>query len=268
MYYKVIYLILILLLFLLFRSLDKLKKQIQEAKEAKRLAREALKKGKTGAVAAPATEMAEKSTTAAEDDDLFTVKAVHSWTPSAADDVAVMGDEYAGLSKGQIKKLKAMKLTRDGELKIAMQSAKKTTFDEDGNAVDKTIRLVKQSTAGSAADSKEGYTSVDATRIAEHAARVRERIDRSRAEDDAREKQRVREKRLNFKIAVGNNRQGGKEEDGEGSEEEGGYAVLGNADEQGSDSEDSSSQGGYNSDSSSIAVENNGSKSNKKAATH
>jgi Tfp pilus assembly protein FimT len=223
---------------LYFRSLDKLKKQIKEAKEAKKLAREAAKKAAKGdksgdnntAVAAPA-----KGNTA-EEDDLFTVKAVHSWNPDSAEpDLTV--DETAGLNKGQLKKQKTMKLTRDGELKIAQQKASKISFDDDGNAVDKTIKLVNAAPVPTKAGDKAGATAlVDTQRIADHAQRVKERLDQSRAEDLQREKQRIREKKLQFKLSVGNNRQ--KKDDGD---DDGAVAFLGNAVEEDSDSDASDS---------------------------
>ncbi len=224
------------------RQLDKLKKQIKEAKEAKRLAREALKLAKSGAKPEEAKLTTAKA--ANDEDDLFTVKAVHSWNPENQElGEGVIGDEYAGLSKGQIKKLKAMKLNRDGELKIAQQTAKKVVFDEEGNAIDKTVKLVKQSGDKTATE----VAIIDTAKIAEHAKRVKERLDASRAEDLKRERDRVREKRLQFKIAVGNNRQGGQGDDDDAGE---GYAVLGNA------QSESDASGSENSDSDDYSSDN------------
>lgn len=187
-------------------------------------------------------DKAKKAGGTEEEEDLFTVKAVHSWNPDTTDDtVAALGKEGT-LSKGQLKKLNTLKLTRDGELKVSQQKATKIAFDDEGNAIDKTIKLVKASGtgtsagkdgAGAAADGEASVSAlVDTQRIAEHAQRVKAKLDQSRAEDIAREKQRIKEKKLQFKLAVGNNRQqkGGEEEDG-------GYAVLSNALEGGSDSE-------------------------------
>jgi Tfp pilus assembly protein FimT len=243
------------------RSLDKLKKQIKEAKEAKKLAREAAKKAAKGDKSGDnntATVKAPAEGNTAEDDDLFTVKAVHSWNPDSADTNAVLSlDETAGLSKGQLKKLKTMKLTRDGELKIAQQKASKISFDDDGNAVDKTIKLVNAAPVPAKAVDKAGATAlVDTQRIADHAQRVKERLDQSRAEDLQREKQRIREKKLQFKLSVGNNRQ--KKDDGD---DDGAVAFLGNAVEEDSDSNASDSGSDGDSGSEGRGVYRNGSDS-------
>jgi hypothetical protein len=220
------------------------------------LAREAAKLAKSGGVPATAAAApAEAPAAASTEDDLFTVKAVHSWGENAEDETPIIGDEFAGLSKAQQKKLKLLKLNRDGELKISQQTAKKVVFDEEGNAVDKTIRLIKSSAdataagAGSStASEKKHMASIDAQRIEEHARKVKERLDSGRKEDQEKERQRIREKRLQFKIAVGNNRKGGKDgddSDGEEEEEGGGggggrMAVLGNAQEEEEGSDDGS----------------------------
>jgi hypothetical protein len=219
------------------------------------LAREAAKLAKSGGVPATAAAApAEAPAAASTEDDLFTVKAVHSWGENAEDETPIIGDEFAGLSKAQQKKLKLLKLNRDGELKISQQTAKKVVFDEEGNAVDKTIRLIKSSAdatgagAASTASEKKHLASIDAQRIEEHARKVKERLDSGRKEDQEKERQRIREKRLQFKIAVGNNRKGGKDgddSDGEEEEEGGGggggrMAVLGNAQEEEEGSDDGS----------------------------
>ena len=122
-------------------------------------------------------------------------------------------------------------------------------FDEEGNAVDRTIRLTKaptafaeMSTSSSTASSgtagakqTSGMNEVTTARIDEHAQRVKERLDKSRAEDAAVEKERIRQKRLQWKLSIGNNR----EAKGAGE----GVATLANPDEEEDEEEDEGSDG-------------------------
>ncbi|KAJ1427669.1 P-loop containing nucleoside triphosphate hydrolase protein [Ochromonadaceae sp. CCMP2298] len=202
------------------RALDKLKKQIKEAKEAKKAAKLLAQGG------APVDVKAKEE--GEEEEELFTVKQTHNFgdmtlpqlTPEQA---------YAQLSIKQKKKLDTLKLTRDGTLKVALTAgAKKTTFDDEGNAIDRTIRLRNSEKEGEGEGVGALGTDRD-QRMAEHALRVKERVDQGREEDNLRERQRLKEKRMKLKVAVGNNRQGGEDE-----EEGGGYAVLGGGGDSGS----------------------------------
>jgi ATP-dependent RNA helicase DDX10/DBP4 len=246
------------------RSLDKLKKQIKEAKEAKKAERDAAKLSKTASKTAsarraadsddedllssrkkPSKKDAKKKKKVREnvdeegeddEDDLLTVKQVHAWGPDISTkqpSVVVAAEDSVGKKRDKDSKLK---INMDGEVRGVKEKTgglKKTVFDDEGNAVDPTANRFK-TTDGSAADSP---SQVD-ERIASYASLVKERVDRGRRDDLAREKQRIREKRLKLKKAADGDSDGEEEEGEDGGDFENAPRLANFEPEQASDDED------------------------------
>jgi hypothetical protein len=174
------------------RSLDKLKRQIKEAKEKKKMEKLLAQQSKDNS----GTD--QQSGVAVEEDDLFTVKS--SSTGMAVSDDQQQQDSSTAhpASVKEKKKVKPLKIRADGRPAKLINSngtAKKISFDDEGNPCDaQSIELVHlQPVAG---------ISIDRDRIAAHTLQVMERIEQTREADALREKKRVRDKRLSFKQAI------------------------------------------------------------------
>ena len=140
----------------------------------------------------------QQSGVAVEEDDLFTVKS--SSTGMAVSDDQQQQDSSTAhpASVKEKKKVKPLKIRADGrpaKLISSSGTAKKISFDDEGNPCDaQSIELVHlQPVAG---------ISIDRDRIAAHTLQVMERIEQTREADALREKKRVRDKRLSFKQAI------------------------------------------------------------------
>lgn len=175
------------------RSLDKLKRQIKEAKEKKKMEKLLAQQSKDNS----GTD--QQSGVAVEEDDLFTVKS-SSTGMAVSDDHQQQQDSSTAhpVSVKEKKKVKPLKIRADGrpaKLINSSGTAKKISFDDEGNPCDaKSIELVHlQPVAG---------ISIDRDRIAAHTLQVMERIEQTREADALREKKRVRDKRLSFKQAI------------------------------------------------------------------
>jgi len=175
------------------RSLDKLKRQIKEAKEKKKMEKLLAQQSKDNS----GTD--QQSGVAVEEDDLFTVKS-SSTGMAVSDDHQQQQDSSTAhpASVKEKKKVKPLKIRADGRPAKLINSngtAKKISFDDEGNPCDaQSIELVHlQPVAG---------ISIDRDRIAAHTLQVMERIEQTREADALREKKRVRDKRLSFKQAI------------------------------------------------------------------
>lgn len=217
------------------RTLDKLKKQIKEAKEAKKKAREEAKRAKELGLEPPPmpkddsdsdedlvtrkskdkkpkkaqsiTELkksveSKKSALAAQEnddeDEFLVVKQVHNWgddnNGEEGEAMDIANDDNllleATKSDKKVKPLK-IKVTKDGRVKTNIKgtTSNKVVFDEDGEEIDNTISLVKK-------------TEVDESvgeRIQEYTTKIKQKVDAKREEDNLREKQRIKDKKLKLK---------------------------------------------------------------------
>jgi ATP-dependent RNA helicase DDX10/DBP4 len=161
------------------RSLDKLKRKIKEEKEAKKLAASI-----TGEESIP-RKVKNPSSQTDDANDLFTVKAVHSWDEIVDDDL--LEDTLTLKTKKQKVKIRADGTARG--VNVAGKT-KKLTFDEDGNVASTPFDLLAKELGGK----RQRPSVVDPSMIDEHVKRVKARVDEGRREDMERERLRIREK--------------------------------------------------------------------------
>lgn len=165
------------------RSLDRLKKQIKEAKEEKRRQRDA---------AASQSRSSLTSKTIPEEDDLLVAKSTPMDFDHQAPDPEV---DLSSLSRKQRKALRLQKISGDGVASAAKKSGrKKILFDE--NFVE--IENLRLRSSDEMRDEEEKLEeAVDA-----HLAELKRRIDRTRDEDEYRDKERVRQAHRERKLRV------------------------------------------------------------------
>ena len=185
------------------QKLDKLKKQIKEAKEKKKM--EKMEKMESQPQTNDSAKIKTKQNKSNDDDDddddeeFFTVKETNTTNTN--------DDDYDNIdSITNNKKRKKLKIRADGDGSLA----NKISFDDEGNAT-RHIKLNESNATGV----------IDKEQIEEHTRRVKARLEKSRDEDVARDRARVkemhRERRLRDKPEKG---------DSNGN----GYAVLGGSD--------------------------------------
>ena len=216
------------------RSLDRLKKQIKAAKDEKRLA--AQKQSKP--------ESADSDSEEDSGDEFLVVKKsgeAHGEDAAASmslDDVAA----EAAAPHVKPKKVKPLKIRQDGESTASVRAgAKRIAFDDSGAAIDPLQRIGEMTQSTSILS-----TASLQSEITDHIQKTRQVIDAVRKEDNARERERVREKHLKKK------RRANEEADNVGDQVGVGGAFLMNAEEEDSDdnqdngsgSDDDSDSGG------------------------
>lgn len=188
------------------RSLDKLKRQIKEAKEAKRKAREEAKSAatkssgrKSRATGSDESDNNEADDDTDDDDDddgdvLVAKKSQTNWSESEVDSEPSFSDTMQQGSKSAAKKKKEAKLkiqADDVAKPMRLAGAKKVKFDEEGEAVSEFTLTSLQKLSADSTD--ESGPLVQKEKISKHASEVKARLDRSRHEDQLRDKERVRE---------------------------------------------------------------------------
>ena len=230
-------------------SLDKLKKQIKAAKdEKKRLRAEALAAANPPGIPRLVSDTGMKSAAKGEEDDLFTVKAVHAGDADDVDDYVDENPFTAAVTKKTSKSTK-IKIRGDSSIRVMRDAgAKKLAFTEDGEVAPQ-LQLIRRE--GSSAQSVSKMTTEQVERAELHAQAVKARLDSARAEDHERDRQRVKGKHKESKQRV----KASRNQDGDGDDGDEVGVVLGSADDdqdygndygdEGSDDEDESYSKSY-----------------------
>lgn len=182
------------------RSLDKLKRQIKEAKDAKRKARE---ESKTASAKSTNSKTSEFNTGDSSDDDndddddgdVLVAKKSQSWLGVSDEiDFELSNDKASQSDKSTTRKKKDVKLkiqADDVAKPMRIAGSKKVKFDEEGEAVPEfTLTSLKQLSGTSTDESEQA---IQKNKILKHSAYVKARLDRSRQEDQERDKERVRD---------------------------------------------------------------------------
>lgn len=199
---------------MLYRSLDRLKKQIKEAKlEKKRAREEASEKNnsKLGGKSDKTSVGSGKKSSGSEvdhdeDDELFVFKKSSEisveedrseidMNPAKkirfADEEEAVGLSLSKLNKG---KKKVVKIGIDGETATSRkQGVVKMTYNEDGSIVESFLKNALES--GEVPIRKKELEDT----MLSHASKIKRKIDESRHEDNLREKERIKEKRVALK---------------------------------------------------------------------
>ena len=185
------------------RSLDKLKAQIKAAKEEKKRLREE-KLGKK-AVKDTKADIASDDDEEDDDDVLLVVKSEEGKADldqPVSDSTSLPSSESAAASikATKRKKERALKISKDGETR---KNSSRMLFDDEGGLIDPLASLTKALAAGGDSDSddsdNEGGREGLSASIASRVRAAKSKLDSVRKEDDLREKERVKEKRLKLK---------------------------------------------------------------------